>query len=393
MEKQALITDWPILLAVFTFIVGGIYFVKDKTPLGKIFNYVPPIILVYFLPMLGTSLGIFPESSPLYVWVKRILLPSALVLLLLSVDLKSLARLGPKALGTMLFGTLGVVVGAPVALFLFKAWLPPDTWMGMGALSGSWIGGSSNMVAIKESIGCPDGIFGSFIVVDVLVGYGWMGIVMSLSVFQDRLDRHYKVDRSIIDDLNRRIADFQAASRRPTEFVDLAVILAIGLVGGVAALRIGEWLPPVGQIISSFGWAIILSTTFGIIFSFTRIARLETAGASHVGNVFLYLLLTTIGAQADLRTIADAPLFLLVGAVWLLIHGAFLFLGGRLLKAPMFLIATGSQANIGGVVSAPIVASVYQPSLAPVGLLMGVFGNIVGLYAGLLCATLLSWVA
>lgn len=393
MENQALITDWPILLAIFTFIVGGIYFVKDKTPLGKFFNYVPPIILIYFLPMLGTSLGVFPASSPFYDWVKRLLLPPALVLLLLSVDLKSLARLGPKALGTMLFGTVGVVIGAPIALFLFKSWLPADTWMGMGALSGSWIGGSSNMVAIKESIGCPDGIFSSMIVVDVLVGYGWMGIVMSLSVFQDRLDRHYKVDRSIIDDLNRRMADFHAASRRPMEFVDLAVILSVGLAAGVASLRIGEWLPPLGQIISSFGWAIILATTFGIIFSFTRIANLETAGASHVGNIFLYLLLTTIGAQADLRAIASAPLFLLVGVVWLLIHGAFLFLGGRLLKAPMFLIATGSQANIGGVVSAPIVASVYQPSLAPVGLLMGVFGNIVGLYAGLICATLLSWVA
>lgn len=392
-EPKALITDWPTLLAIYTFLVGGIYFVKVKTPFGKLFNYVPPIIWVYFLPMLGTTLGIFPNSSPLYDWVKNLLLPPALVLLLLSVDLKSLARLGPKAIGTMLFGTAGVVIGAPIALLLFKSWLPPDTWMGMGALSGSWIGGSSNMVAIKESIGCPDGIFGIMIVVDTLVGYGWMGIVMSLAVFQDRIDRHFKVDRSIIDDLNRRMEDFHASSRRPTEFVDLAVIFAVGLGAGVISLKLGQWLPPVGQIISSFGWAIIIASTLGIIFSFTRLANLETAGASHVGNFFLYLLLTTIGAQADLRAVLQAPLFLLVGAVWLLVHAAVLFLGGRLLKAPMFLIATGSQANIGGVVSAPIVASVYQPSLAPVGLLLGVLGNIVGLYAGLLCASLLQIVA
>lgn len=392
-EPKALITDWPTLLAIYTFLVGGIYFVKVKTPAGKLFNYVPPIIWVYFLPMLGTTLGLFPNSSPLYDWVKNLLLPPALVLLLLSVDLKSLARLGPKAIGTMLFGTAGVVIGAPIALLLFKTWLPPDTWMGMGALSGSWIGGSSNMVAIKESIGCPDGIFGIMIVVDTLVGYGWMGIVMSLAVFQDRIDRHFKVDRSIIDDLNHRMEDFHASSRRPTEFVDLAVIFAVGLGAGVISLKLGQWLPPVGQIISSFGWAIIIASTLGIIFSFTRLANLETAGASHVGNFFLYLLLTTIGAQADLRAVLQAPLFLLVGAVWLLVHAAILFLGGRLLKAPMFLIATGSQANIGGVVSAPIVASVYQPSLAPVGLLLGVLGNIVGLYAGLLCASLLQVVA
>lgn len=392
-EPQALITDWPSLLAIYAFIVGGIYFVKAKTPLGRMFNYIPPIIWIYFLPMLGTSLGIFPKASPLYDWVKDLLLPPALILLLLSVDLKSLMRLGPKALGTFLFGTLGVVIGAPIALLLFKSWLPPETWMGMGSLSGSWIGGSSNMVAIKESIGCPEGIFGIMIVVDTIIGYGWMGVVMSMSAFQDRIDRHYKVDRRVIDDLNRRMEEFHAAGRRPMEFVDLAVIAAVGLMGGLIATNLGNWLPPLGKIINSFGWAIIIASTLGIVFSFTRLARLETAGASHVGNLFLYLLLATIGAQADLRAVVQAPLFLVVGIVWVGIHGLVLFLGGRLLKAPMFLIAVGSQANIGGVVSAPIVASVYQPSLAPVGLLLGVFGNILGLYAGLLCTTILQMVA
>jgi len=389
----ALITDWPTLLVAFVTIVGGLYVVKEKTPLGRLFRYVPPIIWVYFLPMLGTSLGLFPTQSPLYDWVLRLLLPSSLVLLLLSVDVKSLARLGPKAIGTMLFGTLGVVLGAPLALLIFKPWLPPETWMGMGSLSGSWIGGSSNMVAIKESLGCPADIFSVMIVVDVAVGYGWMGVVMAFSSVQDRIDRHFGVDRSIIDDLNRRLADFQSARRRPTEFVDLAAIVAIGMFAGFVATRLGGWLPPIGGILTAFGWTVILAAAFGILLSFTRVAELECAGASHVGNLFIYLLLTTLGAQADLTAVLGAPIFVLVGAVWILFHGAILFLGGRLLRAPMFLIATGSQANIGGVVSAPIVASVYQPSLAPVGLLLGVLGNIVGLYAGLVCAALLRWVA
>jgi uncharacterized membrane protein len=293
----------------------------------------------------------------------------------------------------MLFGTAGIVLGGPLALLLFKAWLPADTWMGMGALSGSWIGGSSNMVAIKESLGTPEGIFGVMIVVDVLIGYGWMGVVMALSAAQDSVDRYFKVDRTIVDDLNRRIAEFQSAQRRPMEFVDLAVIVSIGMGAGWACTKLGAWLPPVGNIISAFGWTVILAATIGIVLSFTRAARLEGAGASHVGNLFLYLLLTTLGAQADLRAVLDAPIFFLVGMVWIAIHAVILFLGGRLLKAPMFLIATASQANVGGVVSAPIVASVYQPSLAPVGLLLAVLGNILGLYAGLLCATLLQWVA
>ena len=131
-------------------------------------------------------------------------------------------------------------------------------------------------------------------------------------------------------------------------------------------------------------------TAIGISLSFTRFSDLENAGSSHVGNFFLYLLLATIGAQADLKAITEAPLFLGAGVIWIMIHATILFLGGRMLKAPMFLIATSSQANIGGVVSAPIVATVYQRSLAPVGLLMGVMGNVIGVYFGLFTAWILS---
>lgn len=392
-SSAALITDWRSLLAIFAVIVGVIYRLRAIPALARFFRVAPPILWVYFLPMLGTSLGLFPKSSPLYDETIRLLLPPGLVLLLISSDARALAKLGPKAVGTMLFGTAGIVLGAPLALLLFKPWLPEDTWMGMGALSGSWIGGSSNMVAIKESLGTPEGIFGQMIVVDVLIGYGWMGVVMALSGMQDRVDRFFKVDRTIVDDLQRRIADFQSSQRRPTEFVDLAVIVAIGMGAGWICTQLGARLPPVGNIISTFGWIVILAATIGIALSFTRVSRLEGAGASHVGNLFLYLLLATLGAQADLRAVLDAPVLFLVGVVWIAFHAAILFLGGRLFKAPMFLIATSSQANIGGVVSAPIVASVYQPSLAPVGLLLGVLGNILGLYAGLVCATLLQWVA
>ncbi|SVB33418.1 uncharacterized protein METZ01_LOCUS186272, partial [marine metagenome] len=183
------------------------------------------------------------------------------------------------------------------------------------------------------------------------------------------------------------------SKRRPIRFIDLITILSIGMIGGYYSLKIGEWLPDLGRIVTSFGWTIIIVSILGIIFSLTPLSDLENAGASHIGNFFLYLLLATIGAKANLTSIIYAPVFLLVGICWIAVHAAILFMGGRLLKVPMFLIATSSQANIGGVVSAPIIATVYQKSLAPVGLLMGVLGNIIGIYFGLLTAWALSWIS
>jgi uncharacterized membrane protein len=346
-------TDPNSILVYLLVLIAAIYWLQGRPGLAPWFRYLPPVIWVYFLPMISTTLGIIPADSPLYTWVKIHLLPPALILLLLSANLPALVRLGPKALGTMLCGTLGIIIGGPVALALLGRWLPADAWQGMGALSGSWIGGSSNMVAIGASLGTRDDLFGVMIIVDTVVGYGWMGVVIFLSGFQEVLDRWNGVDTSALATLNRNLDRSQSNREKPLNFPDLILMVAVGMFGGMVALKIGAWLPEVGKIITSFGWTIIIVTLMGILMSLTPLARLESSGASHVGNLFLYLLLATIGAGADFRLIVEAPLFLLVGVIWILVHATILFLGGRLLKAPMFLIATSSQANIGGVVRVP----------------------------------------
>ncbi len=388
-----LIQDPTAVLVYLVSLIGLIYYVKEQAWAKKLFDVIPPVIFIYFLPMISTTLGITPEQSDLYSWVKTYLLPAALVLLLLSADVRAIAKLGPKALGTMLGGTVGIVLGGVISLAIFGAWLPEDAWQGMGALSGSWIGGSANMVAVGTSIGVRDELFGVMIIVDTIVGYGWMGIVIFISAFQSRLDKWNKVTDSPIDDLSDHLANSDLQKSEPLNFPSLIFMLVVGIGVGFLCLQAGDFLPDLGKVVTSFGWTVILVSLVGLGLSFTPVAKLEKRGASHLGNFFLYLLLATIGAKADLKAITEAPLFLAVGVVWIAVHATVLFSVGRMLKAPMFLIAISSQANIGGVVSAPIVAAVYQKGMAPVGLLMGVLGNILGLYFGFLTAQLMEWVS
>ena len=383
----------PMAILVYLIgIIGFIFYLDSKEIFSGLFKYLPTVIWIYFLPMFSTTLGILPESSMLYDWIKTYLLPPALILLLLSSNFTALKKLGFKAISIMFIATISVVIGGIVSFGIFSSWLPDNSWKGLGALSGSWIGGSANMVAVGASIGTPDDLFGIMIIVDTIVGYGWMGIVIFFSAYQERIDRWNGVETSLIDNINIQMSDIES-KRRPIRFIDLIAIVSIGMIGGYFSLIIGEWLPDLGRIVTSFGWTIIIVSILGIILSLTPLSDLENAGASHIGNLFLYLLLATIGAKANLTSIIYAPVFLLVGICWITVHAAILFMGGRLLKAPMFLIATSSQANIGGVVSAPIIATVYQKSLAPVGLLMGVLGNIIGIYFGLLTAWILSWIS
>ncbi|SRR5690606_32604243 len=390
--KEAFITDPTQIIIFLSVLLAFIYWIKEQPFAKPVFKVIPFVLWIYFLPMITTTIGITPQSSSAYDWVTNYFLPASLVLLLISSDIPSILKLGPKAILTFLGGTIGIMIGAVVSLLLFKSFLPDDAWMGFGALSGSWIGGGANMISIKESIGTSDSMMGTIIIVDTLIGYGWMAVVVAFSGYQKRIDSKNKVDASLVESINKKMESL-FSHKEPIDLKSFSLMLAIALTICAVSLELGKIIPPVGDVITAFAWTIILVLIISIALSFTKLQKLESKGASIVGNYMLYFLLASIGAKANLAAILDAPLFLAAGAVWILIHGLVLFTVGRLLKSPMFLIATSSQANIGGVVSAPIVASIYQPSLAPVGVLLGIFGNIIGTFAGLITAQLLFWVS
>lgn len=390
-ESTALITDPMAVFAFLAGIVALVFWLSELPALRRLFEVVPPVIYVYFLPMLATTAGITPAASPLYDWTVPYLLLFALLLLMVSVDMRSIARLGGMALFMVAAGTLGIIVGGPVSLLLFQGWLPADAWTGFAALSGSWIGGTANMVAIAESVGTSPDAMGPVIVVDTVVGYGWMGMLIAMAGFQHGYDRRTRARTEAVEETNRRL-ETQAGERRAMTLRDAILMIGAGMACAVVAAWAGGNLPAVGDptIISSTTWAVLIVVTGGLLLSFTPVRRLEEAGASNLGYTALYLLLAGIGAQADLRAVLDAPVYLAAGAVWIAIHVAVLLLAARLVRAPLFFVATGSMANIGGAVSAPVVAGVYHRAMAPVGLLMAVAGYVLGIYGALACAWLLG---
>jgi uncharacterized membrane protein len=384
----------PTTIAVALVVgIGLIFFLASQRRLAGLFRFIPPITWAYFLPMMCTTVGILPGASPAYTWITHNLLPASLILLIMTTDIPAILRLGPKAITMMLAGSLGVIIGGPVTLWLFQRWLPAQAWKGMGALAGSWIGGSVNMMAVAEGIGTPPSLLAPLIVVDTVVGYAWFGLLIYLSTFQDAIDRRFSVDRSVIDKLNTRLDRIREERSRPITIRDLAYMLAAAFGLGRLCLWTGDFLPELGQVVGPFTWTVILVTALGMLLSFTPLRRLEDAGASRLGHTGIYIILASIGARADLSAVLEMPVFFAAGAVWILIHASILVVAARLLRAPVFFFATGSMANIGGTSTGPITASVYQSALAPVGLLLAVFGMLIGTYAALLCAQLCSLVA
>ena len=387
----------PMAVLTVLLTVLSLLFLAEQHPVGaRVFRVLPILVLVYFVPTLLSNTGLIPTQSELYGFVSAYLLPASLVLQVLSMDLPAISRLGRGAVLLFLAGTAGIIVGGPLAYLLLGHLMPADlgdqAWKGLAALSGSWIGGSANFVAIGQSIGASDSTLSMMVVVDVGVSNMWTAVLLYFAGRERQMDERLGADRRAIDVVREQVERFQASVLRPASLMDLVWILTIGLGSTVVCTWVAKQLPNIGTIITGFTWVVILVTTVGVALSFTPMRRLEGAGASRIGALFLYVLVMTIGAKADFRRLLDAPAMVAVGVVWMAVHAAFILGTRRLLRAPIFFAAVGSQANVGGAASASIVAAAFHPALAPVGVMLAVAGYVLGTYGGLLCAAILEQV-
>ena len=394
--STALISNDIVVLGLIAATLGVIFWTesRDTGIWKKFYTYVPALLLCYFIPGIYNSVGLIDgNNTSLYNPVaSRVLLPAALVLLTLTIDIKGILGLGPKLLLMYVASSISVMIGAVVAFALFAAVHPAtvagDTWAGMTTLAGSWIGGGANMMAMKEIFEVDATTFGQFAVVDVGVGYVWMAVLIFLANRAPAIDARSGADTRAIEELKQRLASYQKQHERVASLPDLMMIvgIAFGAVGlchaiaGPASAWFAQHVSWARQVSlhEPFVWVVVLSTFIGLGLSFTRARTLDGAGASKIGTLFLYVLIACIGMQMDIGSLADKPWVLALGLIWILVHIALLALLARLLRVPFFYFAMGSQSNIGGPASAPVVASVFHPALAPVGALLGALGYATG---------------
>lgn len=382
---------WEII-AILLLIEGFVIYISLQERFQRYFKFLPPIFWIYFLPMLASTVGLIDSHSPLYGKIILYFLPPSLFLLLIAVDLKAILRLGRPALIMMFGGIAGTMLGTVLVFFLLHSWVGPHRWGGFGAIAASWTGGSANMIAVKEAIGVPDDVFLPMVIVDTIVSYVWMGFLVMAAELQQAFDRWNRADKRIVADLARR-SRIATTKKRTLRLRSTLVIFAVAFLGGIVSLLLAKMLPEIKDVISRFTWAVILVSAMGVACSFTPIRKLEEYGASRIGYVILYFVLASVGARANFTEVGSTLPLILAGLMIVTFHGLVMIGVARLIRAPMFLVAVASQANIGGVASAPIVAEIYRPGMASVGLLLAILGNILGTYLGIVTAHLCRWVA
>ncbi|MDG1332810.1 MAG: DUF819 family protein [Crocinitomicaceae bacterium] len=403
-----------IVFGILAIVLALIFYTSSKqTKFWKTFYMVvPALLLCYLIPAILDTLGLISKDySSLYSTAKNYLLPGALILMTLGIDFKGIWNLGPKAL--IMFGTatVGIIIGGPIAIMIY-AYIDPSVvgtfepqfegdpavydsaWRGFSTLAGSWIGGGANQTAMLETYSYNQSLYGKMITVDIVVANLWMAFLLWAAARAHKFDKWLKADSSSIEDLKKRVSDYQSSIAKKTTLTDYMIIagitfgvVAIGHFAGGALAGLFDPKSPFGN---SFFWLVVITTTGGLILSATKLRKYEGAGASKIGSVFIYILVATIGMKMELAEAIKEPQLILVGIIWMLVHVGLLFLVGKIIKAPFFFIAVGSKANVGGAASAPIIAAAFHPSLASVGAILAVLGYAVGTYGAIACAKMME---
>jgi uncharacterized membrane protein len=429
MHNAPYFTDDTIVFGLLMLLLGFVFYTSSKEEgiWKKFYGVVPALLVCYLLPAVFTSLNIIsPEwveigangeevskESSIYFIASRYLLPAALVLMTLSIDMKALLNLGPKALIIFLAGTVGIVIGGPIAILIISIFSPETVggadfdavWRGLSTIAGSWIGGGANQAAMLEIFKYNQEKYGAMVLVDIVVANVGMAFLLYGIGKKEAINRWLKADNSSIQELQDKVSNYQESVKRNPSLSDYMIIAAIAF----ATVGLSHWGSQVSSsfftsnfesvndpksFASTFGgtffWMITIATALGIALSFTKLKTYEGAGASKIGSIFIYILVASIGMKIDLSAVLDNPGLIAIGFIWMLIHFIVIFGVAKLIRAPYFFIAVGSQANVGGAASAPVVASAFHPSLASVGVLLAIFGYVVGTYGAILSTYLME---
>ena len=413
---QPIITNDTVVFGLLALCLGFIFYTSNKKTgfWSKFYSIVPAVLMCYLLPAILTSTGIVSdEISNLYFMASRYLLPAALVLMTLSIDIKAISNLGSKAIIMFLTGSAGIIIGGPIAILIVSIF-SPDTvggndfdaiWRGLSTIAGSWIGGGANQAAMLEIFQYNPEKYGGMVLIDIVVANVWMAIVLLGVGKTKRIDTWLKADTSAIETLKIKVTEFTEKITRVPSLNDYMIMLALAFTAVGIAHFFGDYMSTyltssfdvvsdqksfLSFLGSSFFWMVVIATGLGIALSFTKAKNYEGAGASKIGGMFIYILVATIGMKMDLGKVLENPGLIAVGFIWISIHAGLMILVAKLIKAPYFFLAVGSQANVGGAASAPVVAAEFHPSLTSVGVLLAVLGYVVGTGGALLCAYLME---
>ena len=387
-----MITNGFTYVAVLLLLAGILVTLEKKTG-WKFFKFIPAVVLLYLLSMVLCTLGVWDmeATKPAYSALKNSMTYAMIFTMLLRCDIRKIIKLGPKMLLGFFTASVTIMFSFVVGFVIMKGFIGPDAWMGLGALCGSWLGGSGNMVAVQTALDISEADMGYALVIDSIDYSLWVVFLLWAIQLAPKFNKWTKADTKRLDVVSSKLAEDAKLNTSTITFQSLILLIGTALVVSAVGQNVGNFLNGLMPFLDKATWTVLFITVMGLLGAVSPLGKV--AGSAEISNLLLYTVIALLASRASLLELADAPAWILTGFIILGIHGVLLLLFSKLFKLDMFTAAVASLANIGGTASAPVLAGAYSGSLVPVGILMALLGYVIGTPCGILVANLMRMLA
>ncbi len=387
-----MITNGFTYIAVLIFLAAMLVWLQKFTK-SKFFDYAPPIVLLYLITMICCTLKVWDmeATKPAYTALKNNILYAMIFLMLLRCDIRKILKLGPKMLGGFFSASVSIGLAFVVTYAVMRGPLGSEAWKALGALCGSWMGGSGNMIAVQAALDIGEADMAYALVVDSIDYSIWVMFLLWAINLAPKFNKWVKADTTVLDEVSRRLEEDAKANDGKITFVNIIFLLGLGLLISAVGQNIGTAINGAAPFLDKATWTVLFITLAGLVGAVTPIGKM--AGGAELSNVMLYSVVALLASRASFLELTDAPVWILAGFMILAIHGIILVILAKIFHLDMFTCGVASLANIGGSASAPILAGAYSGALVPVGVLMALMGYVIGTGGGIIVANIMSMFA
>ena len=371
-----MLAPWGISL----FTVIAVYFLDkwENEHIKSLFDWIPAILLAYIIPaIISHSFNVDFSQATIHNFSRDFFIPLAIIAVMSSLSIGQLKAIGWKPIVLFASGSLFIAI-FPLLLgvmildsdLVSQTLLIDGYWKGIPPIVGSWIGGSTSQLVLKELVNCPENIFLSVLVMDNILVNIWTILMFQCIKKSDVLNKKLRItDRGIPDSL--RLNEDKVTSPW------LTMLLLVGMVFFS------------NFILDSFIGKIVLLSLIGLALS-NLFPKWNFKFALKSGGILILIVMAILGLKLQFATLGFNTSFLIFLVIWLLGHFIFMTVVAKILNINMAWVPIASMANVGGIATAPAVTAAYEKKWMPHAVVLAILSMATGTFWGMLTIYLLE---
>lgn len=342
----------------------------------RVLNWFPAILFAYVIPAILThTFSLDLSNEIIHNWSKNAVMPMAIVLVMSALSFRQLRIIGIKPILIFLSGSATVAI-FPILLLLFLSifgntfedlLITQAFWKGIVPVVGSWIGGSTSQLVLKEVVDCEEGMFLSILLMDNVIVNIWTIIMFQLIKKSDRLNKRFKIEDPIKDFVPDQL-NFQATSKIKMAGTLLICVLAVFLTY---------------YCIDSFIYKILILSVLGLAFG-NYLKFWDHTLVLKFGGFFIIMIMAILGLKLNFANFSLPLPIVFFAIIWLIAHYLVMTMVAYFFRSHMAWVPIASMANVGGISTAPAVTKAYNEEWMPHAILLAILSMVTGTTWGLL---------